>query len=215
MPRGSEATTTTPQRGGGSRGTVHLQREEAIWTPLRRLRGKQPLSASACKTSAAASGSGRAAAAGGRQQRAPTQKQVVASRPVKAKPCARGPPAVEQEDEESCTWLGCPLQEDRTWLREVGHTLRPAELGEEVTVLGDGWGGDQGKSYPAVVTEADRFTFTVVALEGGATTPWTQGHVLRQYCVRTVSTSASSACENWGSAATGGEAVAAEGPTGG
>jgi len=63
----------------------------------------------------------------------------------------------------------------------VGHTLKPAELGEEVFVLGDGWGGGEG-CYPATVTEADDFTFTVIATES-APTPWMQAHVLRRHCV--------------------------------
>merc|ERR1712008_209576 len=39
-----------------------------------------------------------------------------------------------------------------------------------------------GKSgYEAIVTEADDFTYTVVALGGQC--PWTETHVLKQYCV--------------------------------
>eukprot|EP00927_Polykrikos_kofoidii_P000642 TRINITY_DN10236_c0_g1_i1.p1 TRINITY_DN10236_c0_g1~~TRINITY_DN10236_c0_g1_i1.p1 ORF type:complete len:1194 (-),score=224.56 TRINITY_DN10236_c0_g1_i1:87-3668(-) len=66
------------------------------------------------------------------------------------------------------------------WLDEVGHTLRPVEQGAIVRVLGDGWGGGKG-SYRATVTEADFFTFTVVAAED-APRPWEQTHVLRERC---------------------------------
>jgi len=64
----------------------------------------------------------------------------------------------------------------------MGHTLSPLQRGLRVAVIGDGWGQGLGKSgYEAIVTEADDFTYTVVALGGQC--PWTETHVLKQYCV--------------------------------
>jgi len=54
-------------------------------------------------------------------------------------------------------------------------------VGDEVLVLGDGWGGG-GKSYPAAVLEADDHGFTVVMLQG-APAPGCKAHVLRRYCI--------------------------------
>lgn len=100
------------------------------------------------------------------------------------------------------------------WLREVGHTLQPAELGGEVVVLGDGWGGKKGSAWPAVIIEADDFSFTVVALQGvpsDVSSPWQQVIVLREHCVcRTgggrgsfeVHSAAEAALEAWGGAST-------------
>jgi len=65
-------------------------------------------------------------------------------------------------------------------LARMGHTLRPAQMGQRVAVIGDGWG--QGSSgYEALVTEADDYTYTVVALSGDS--PWSETHVLKSCCV--------------------------------
>merc|ERR1712008_457802 len=64
----------------------------------------------------------------------------------------------------------------------MGHTLSPLQRGLRVAVIGDGWGQGLGKSgYEAIITEADDFTYTVVALGGDC--PWTETHVLQQYCL--------------------------------
>mmetsp|Transcript_13271 Transcript_13271/g.25560 ORF Transcript_13271/g.25560 Transcript_13271/m.25560 type:complete len:773 (-) Transcript_13271:128-2446(-) len=64
----------------------------------------------------------------------------------------------------------------------MGHTLSPLQQGQRIAVIGDGWGQGLGKSgYEAIVTEADDFTYTVVSLGGDC--PWTETHVLKQYCV--------------------------------
>jgi len=64
----------------------------------------------------------------------------------------------------------------------MGHTLSPLQRGLRVAVVGDGWGQGLGKSgYEAIITEADDFTYTVVSLSGPC--PWTETHVLKQYCV--------------------------------
>lgn len=62
----------------------------------------------------------------------------------------------------------------------IGHTLQPPQQGLRVAVVGDGWGGRNG-GYEAVVTEADRFTFTVVATSGN--NAWTESHVLKEHCI--------------------------------
>jgi len=64
----------------------------------------------------------------------------------------------------------------------MGHTLSPLQQGQRVAVVGDGWGQCLGKSgYEAIITEADDYTYTVVALSGDC--PWSETHVLKQYCV--------------------------------
>lgn len=65
-------------------------------------------------------------------------------------------------------------------LAATGHTLNPLQQGQRVAVIGDGWGGGE-EGYEAVVTEADNFTFTVVAVSGNNT--WTEFHVLRKHCI--------------------------------
>lgn len=65
-------------------------------------------------------------------------------------------------------------------LKSAGHTLRPAQLGHRVAVVGDGWGGGSG-GYEAVVTEADRHTFTVIAVSGPDA--WKETHVLQDCCI--------------------------------
>jgi len=98
--------------------------------------------------------------------------------PATSKPPRRSAKASVEPPEPCSSEL---MQEGGAWLRQVGHSLRPSELGEQVEVLGDGWGSGEG-SYMAVVTEADRFTFTVVAV-GGRSGSWSQAHVLRQQCI--------------------------------
>lgn len=61
-------------------------------------------------------------------------------------------------------------------LQSVGHTLRPEELGWQVRVKGDGWGGN-GDGYVGVVLEADDKTYTLVNNEN-----WEESHVLKAYC---------------------------------
>lgn len=63
----------------------------------------------------------------------------------------------------------------------AGHTLRPSEMGMKVRVCGDGWGGgDRRRKFEGTVTEADKFTFTVVYEDGAG--KWTETHVLREHC---------------------------------
>lgn len=64
-------------------------------------------------------------------------------------------------------------------LTVIGHTLKPRELGYRVAVIGDGWGQGVGV-YKAVVIEADKYTYTVIALNGNS--PWSEAHVLKKYC---------------------------------
>jgi len=61
----------------------------------------------------------------------------------------------------------------------LGHSLSPPELGRQVEVIGDGWGGGSS-SYLATVTEADDLTFTVIRLSGPEA--WQETHVLREHC---------------------------------
>lgn len=63
----------------------------------------------------------------------------------------------------------------------LGHTLRPAQMGQRVAVIGDGWGQALEGGYEAIVTEADHYTYSVVALSGDS--PWSETHVLKSYCV--------------------------------
>lgn len=125
--------------------------------PLRRLRGKQ-----APPWAALARGSTLDSAAKSLAVAAPRRAHTKVVLP--AAPSDGG----DDSDEEVC------------WLGEVGHTLRPVELGEAVLVEGDGWGGGRG-SYRATVVEADRYTYTVVASKC-APEPWKQAHVLRRCC---------------------------------
>eukprot|EP00930_Biecheleria_cincta_P020413 TRINITY_DN15367_c0_g1_i2.p1 TRINITY_DN15367_c0_g1~~TRINITY_DN15367_c0_g1_i2.p1 ORF type:complete len:749 (+),score=114.56 TRINITY_DN15367_c0_g1_i2:51-2249(+) len=77
-----------------------------------------------------------------------------------------------------------PEERGRDLLRVTGHTLRPAELGRQVAVSGDGWGCGKGY-FVGVVTEADRFTFTVVTSgsSGSCSTGRSEEvHVLREFC---------------------------------
>lgn len=62
----------------------------------------------------------------------------------------------------------------------MGHTLQPPQQGLRVAVVGDGW-GDRDGGYEAVVTEADHYTFTVIATSGKH--PWTENHVLKENCI--------------------------------
>merc|ERR1711972_7303 len=71
-------------------------------------------------------------------------------------------------------------KDDKSHLAEIGHTLRPQEMGQRVAVAGDGWGGGDG-GYEAVVTEADNHTFTVIPVDGRLA--WRETHVLRQHCI--------------------------------
>jgi len=71
--------------------------------------------------------------------------------------------------------------------KSMGHTLRPAQQGQRVLVSGDGWGGGGTSKYEAIVTEADDFTFTVVAVAGS----WAETHVLQKHCVAVQGESAS------------------------
>eukprot|EP00930_Biecheleria_cincta_P083755 TRINITY_DN73265_c0_g1_i1.p1 TRINITY_DN73265_c0_g1~~TRINITY_DN73265_c0_g1_i1.p1 ORF type:complete len:933 (+),score=129.29 TRINITY_DN73265_c0_g1_i1:208-2799(+) len=68
----------------------------------------------------------------------------------------------------------------------LSQSIRPAELGEQVRVFGDGWGGGSG-SYLATVTEGDHLTFTVIrtSVDPPCTTgpnAWQETHVLREHC---------------------------------
>lgn len=62
--------------------------------------------------------------------------------------------------------------------QEIGHMLRPPEMGSQVLVRGDGWGGGCGE-YEATITEADALTFTVIRKRGRL---WEETHVLRDHC---------------------------------
>jgi len=62
----------------------------------------------------------------------------------------------------------------------LGHTLSPLQQGLRVAVLGDGWGSREG-GYEAVVTEADHYTFTVIATSGKSL--WAENHVLKEHCI--------------------------------
>jgi len=62
----------------------------------------------------------------------------------------------------------------------LGHTLSPVQQGSRVAVVGDGWGSGEG-GYEGVVTEADHYTFTVIATSGDH--PWTENHVLKEHCI--------------------------------
>merc|ERR1712060_425924 len=68
---------------------------------------------------------------------------------------------------------------DVSWLASVGHTTSPAQQGQRVAVVGDGWGSGTG-GYEAMVTEADRLTFTVVAVNDSK---WQEMHVLQEHCI--------------------------------
>jgi hypothetical protein len=61
-----------------------------------------------------------------------------------------------------------------------GHTLKPAQQGLRVAVVGDGWGGKDA-GYEAIVTEADDYTFTVIATTGDH--QWAESHVLKEHCI--------------------------------
>jgi len=66
--------------------------------------------------------------------------------------------------------------------QQLGHSLRPPELGMLARIIGDGWGGgDKRKRAEGTITEADEFTFTVIVKESD--TKWTETHVLREHCV--------------------------------
>lgn len=74
------------------------------------------------------------------------------------------------------------IAERRRLRRALGHTLRPRELGQHVAVVGDGWGGSlTDGGYEAVVTEADKYTFTVARI--GGKEPWMETHVLKEWCI--------------------------------
>jgi len=62
----------------------------------------------------------------------------------------------------------------------AGHTLRPAQQGMRVAVIGDGWGSGSG-GYEAIITEADSHTYTLVSLFGPMA--WKETHVLKQYTI--------------------------------
>lgn len=68
----------------------------------------------------------------------------------------------------------------------VAKSFTPAELGEQVRVFGDGWGGGTG-SYLATVTEGDNLTFTVIRTSVDPTCTsgpdaWQETHVLQEHC---------------------------------
>jgi len=66
----------------------------------------------------------------------------------------------------------------------IGHTLRPANQGRRVAVVGDGWGGGgdgDAPGYEAMIIEADDLSFTVVALSGPM--KWQETHVLQEHCI--------------------------------
>mmetsp|Transcript_18189 Transcript_18189/g.42304 ORF Transcript_18189/g.42304 Transcript_18189/m.42304 type:complete len:491 (+) Transcript_18189:31-1503(+) len=64
---------------------------------------------------------------------------------------------------------------------ELGHSLRPPELGMLARIVGDGWGGgDKRKRSEGTITEADEYTFTVIVKESD--NKWTETHVLREHC---------------------------------
>jgi len=95
-------------------------------------------------------------------------------------PKARTPePAVRPSELNSG---GSTDPQSRTYAAEVGHSLRPPELGKMARVAGDGWGGgDKRKRFEGTITEADQFTFTVIVK--GNDEKWAETHVLREHCV--------------------------------
>eukprot|EP00440_Ansanella_granifera_P018023 gb/GFBE01019576.1/.p1 GENE.gb/GFBE01019576.1/~~gb/GFBE01019576.1/.p1 ORF type:complete len:675 (+),score=115.56 gb/GFBE01019576.1/:1-2025(+) len=183
----SSAPALTPaSRSSCSAGVLATPRRAAAkaplqWTPPRRLRGKQPPPqmpprAQASKASKASTASktrlGGASAVGS----AKAVKSLDRAAPDKKKSASAADKSKTAVNVESVLSTSVESQ-DRSWLQKVGHTLRPAELGQQVEVLGDGWGNGEG-SYMGVITEADSFTFTVVSLEGSG-----ESHVLREHCV--------------------------------
>jgi len=152
-PRPQVPTLVTPRRRSAC--------QALPWTPLRRLRGKQPPPKLQRPRKS-------------KPDREPSRSAAAKS---KAKKSDSAKDASKAEPELCSSQL---TQGDGAWLRQVGYSFRPAELGQQVEVLGDGWGNGED-SYLAVVTEADRFTFTVVAVAGASA--WSQAHVLREHCV--------------------------------
>lgn len=101
-------------------------------------------------------------------QRSPIMAEQ--SVPPKQRVVVSAAPAEEEKEETSIESVA------ETSLENVGHTLRPEEMGWQVRVKGDGWGG-KGDGYVGVVIEADDQTYTLVNTEN-----WEEMHVMRLYC---------------------------------
>jgi len=65
-------------------------------------------------------------------------------------------------------------------MQKLGGSMAAQDLGQQVAVIGDGWGSGAG-GYAAVITDADEYTYTVIST-GGAN-PWQETHVLKDQCI--------------------------------
>uniref|UniRef100_A0A7S1ANN9 Uncharacterized protein n=1 Tax=Noctiluca scintillans TaxID=2966 RepID=A0A7S1ANN9_NOCSC len=188
-------STPRPRKSRASRGAsaqvgeLVPTRKDDIWTPPRRLRGKQsPLTAEKVPKSifplTSLTEQGVTATCRRRAGSAPLRHRSVAIR--ESEPSLRRSGSLDayqrtQRSGDSIHARLVPVTQGGTPVSKRPSRLPVAQKGQTIVVKGDGWGEGTG-SYPARVTHFDTFTFTIMALEG-APVPWTQSHVLRECCV--------------------------------
>lgn len=107
---------------------------------------------------------------------APAEAEIATVTPVRPTRCPRSKNSAAKGRLTSAT----SLVEQVSAVSAMGHSLQPPQQGLRIAVIGDGWGSREG-GYEAVVTEADNYTFTVVATSGK--NQWTESHVLRENCI--------------------------------